>query len=120
MPERDQFTWHKVLDATDEIAQLLPLNRAVPFEVGRKKMCLVRHNDELFATASKCPHNGASLEWSTCTDKAEVVCPLHRYRFDLKTGRSTNTGGYFLEHYPVEMREDGIYVGIKISPWKLF
>jgi 3-phenylpropionate/trans-cinnamate dioxygenase ferredoxin subunit len=47
-----------------------------------------------------------------------VVCPLHRYKFDLKNGRNISGEGYYLKNWPVEIREDGVYVGIEES--KLF
>jgi len=40
----------------------------------------------------------------------QVVCPLHRYRFNIKNGRNTSGEGYYLKTYPLERREDGLYV----------
>jgi 3-phenylpropionate/trans-cinnamate dioxygenase ferredoxin subunit len=44
-----------------------------------------------------------------------IVCPLHRYKFSMETGRNTSGEGYFLKTYPIELREDGIYAGIEES-----
>jgi nitrite reductase/ring-hydroxylating ferredoxin subunit len=48
-----------------------------------------------------------------------VVCPLHRYDFDLKTGKGLSGVADTLTTYPIEFREDGVYLGIieKKSPW---
>ena len=46
-----------------------------------------------------------------------IVCPLHRYKFNLETGRNVTGEGYFLKTYPVESRPDGIYVGFKEKSW---
>ena len=41
-----------------------------------------------------------------------IVCPLHRYKFSIKNGRNTSGEGYFLKTFAIEVREDGIFVGI--------
>jgi 3-phenylpropionate/trans-cinnamate dioxygenase ferredoxin subunit len=41
----------------------------------------------------------------------QVVCPVHRYRFDIRNGRNTSGEGYFLKTYRVETRDDGVYLG---------
>jgi hypothetical protein len=42
-----------------------------------------------------------------------VVCPMHRYKYDVRNGRNTSGEGYYLTHWPVETREDGVYVGME-------
>ncbi|MCX6337228.1 MAG: hypothetical protein NT153_08110 [Bacteroidetes bacterium] len=42
----------------------------------------------------------------------QIVCPLHRYRFSLQNGRNTSGEGYYLKTYPIEHREDGIFIGL--------
>ena len=44
-----------------------------------------------------------------------VVCPLHRYRFNLQTGRDVTGEGYYLKIYPVEIPEEGVFIGIEES-----
>jgi len=72
----------------------------------------------LFAFGDKCPHNGASLSRGSCTNKNEVVCPLHRYSFDLENGKATSGGAFALKTYPVEIKEEGVFVGIKAKWWE--
>jgi nitrite reductase/ring-hydroxylating ferredoxin subunit len=42
-----------------------------------------------------------------------ISCPVHGLRFNLRNGRDTNGEGYSLRIYPVELREDGLYIGIE-------
>ena len=51
-----------------------------------------------------------------------VVCPLHRYKYDMKNGRNVSGEGYFLAHWPVELREEGVFVAMeeKGGFWKIF
>ena len=44
-----------------------------------------------------------------------VVCPLHRYKYDLKNGRNISGEGYYLKNWPVELRENGVFVGLENS-----
>jgi len=39
-----------------------------------------------------------------------IVCPLHRYKYDPKTGRNVSGEGYFLKTFRAEVREDGVFV----------
>ncbi|HXC06295.1 MAG TPA: (2Fe-2S)-binding protein, partial [Bacteroidia bacterium] len=55
-----------------------------------------------------------------CTPEQTVVCPLHRYAFDLKTGRARTGLADYVDIYPVESRPDGIYIGIEESQFILF
>jgi 3-phenylpropionate/trans-cinnamate dioxygenase ferredoxin subunit len=42
-----------------------------------------------------------------------VVCPLHRYKFNVQNGRNTSGEGYYLKTYLVEERNDGVYIGFE-------
>ena len=41
-----------------------------------------------------------------------IVCPLHRYKYNMENGRNVSGEGYYLKHWLVECREDGVYVGL--------
>jgi 3-phenylpropionate/trans-cinnamate dioxygenase ferredoxin subunit len=42
-----------------------------------------------------------------------VVCPVHNLKFHLGNGRDTNGEGYKLKTYPVEVRPDGLFIGVE-------
>lgn len=75
-----------------------------------KKICIGQFNNEVFAFAYKCPHASGILADGHIDALGRVVCPLHRYRFDMRTGRNTSGEGFFLRHWPVEITEDAVYV----------
>ncbi len=89
------------------------------FVLRNEKILVTRTAKGLYAVQEKCPHNGALLSKGFCTKKNEVVCPLHRYSFDLESGKATSGGAYTLKTYPITKKEDGWYVGIKASWWEL-
>ncbi|OKS85986.1 Rieske (2Fe-2S) protein [Mucilaginibacter polytrichastri] len=88
-------------------------NRAVISKVvaGGKRLCLVNDNDTFFALAAKCPHAGADLSEGWCENK-KLICPFHRYSYDLATGRGSAGQNDYVATYPVEIRDNAIFVGI--------
>ena len=110
MPSKP-LTWHKIAEHLNEIA-FAPNNIAIT-EIDNKKICIGRANDAAFAFAYKCPHAGGILADGYIDALGNVVCPLHRYKYDMKTGRNVSGEGYYLKHWPVEIREDGVYVGME-------
>lgn len=111
-----KYRWHKIADHISEIN--FGPNNITETEAGGKAMCIARHNEKVFAFARKCPHAGGWMSEGFIDALGNVVCPLHRYKFDLKNGRNVTGEGYYLKNWPVEVREDGVYVGIEES--KLF
>ncbi len=86
------------------------LNQMCLIEVAGKKITLARFEDQYFAFAHKCPHASGVMADGFIDATGQVVCPLHRYRFNIKNGRNTSGEGYYLKTYPLERREDGLYV----------
>ena len=101
--------WYKVAESVSEI-QWQDNNLAV-IEVDGKKITLAKHI-ELYAVAYKCPHAGAIMADGYIDGMGNIVCPLHRYKFSLQKGRNVSGEGYYLKTFPIEIREDGIYVSL--------
>lgn len=89
-------------------------------KVNGKKLCMLRHQNQVHVVQNTCPHAGGILSGGRCKD-GYLICPIHRYEYNLETGRGAEGQGDYIDTYPVELREDGIYVGLKES-WikKLF
>ncbi|WP_419698286.1 Rieske (2Fe-2S) protein [Mucilaginibacter sp. NFX135] len=85
-------------------------------KAGGKSICLVGFEDRIYALSAICPHAGADLSEGLCV-KGKIVCPYHRYTYNLETGKGGEGQNDFVATYLVELREDGIYVGIK-SFWE--
>ena len=102
--------WFKVFDT--HILQEADFIRAIT--VNRKKLCAVKSGDKIVFTQAYCPHAGAGLSGGWCKD-GKLICPFHRYEYDLKTGRGAAGQGDYIDIYPSEMRSDGIYVGLPES-----
>lgn len=74
-------------------------------------ICVTKHEEVLYSFKDKCPHAGASFFKGSC-EQGKVVCPLHRFGFDLKTGRGH---GLYLENYPILMHENQYLIGFEKS-----
>lgn len=103
--------WHKVAEFENEF--FFGENNITVVDVSGKKMCLAKFQDCLYAFALKCPHAGGELADGFVDAIGNVVCPMHRYRFSLKNGYNVSGEGYNLKTWPVEQREDGIYIGLE-------
>lgn len=102
------YEWIKIALSVDELD--FGTNDIAFAEINGKRICIGRYSDKLFAFAYKCPHAGGVLADGYIDAIGNVVCPLHRYKFNIANGRNTSGEGYYLKHWPVEQREDGIYV----------
>lgn len=74
-----------------------------------KKLCAVKSGGEIIITQAYCPHAGGGLSGGWCQD-GKLICPIHRYEYDLKTGRGATGQGDYIDIYITESRSDGIYV----------
>ena len=106
-----KYTWYRIAEEGREI--LFQTNNMTVIEVNGNTISLGRYQDGLFAFAHKCPHAGSILAQGCIDGKGNVVCPLHGYRFSVINGRNVSGEGYVLKHWPVERREDGIFVGME-------
>ena len=93
----------------------MPDMQILSIEMGVKTISLLRRGNQVFAFAATCPHAGAPMCDGWLNTEGQVVCPLHKYVFDPVNGRNTSGEGYKLVTFPVERREQGIFVGLLIS-----
>ena len=103
----------KFADNQQDMESKLAGKEISPIGVNNVGCLLVRHQEEYFLVKNKCPHQGAKLTNAVC-EEGYIVCPWHRYGFDLKTGRGA---GLYLDNYPIEEREDGYYAGFEYFSW---
>ncbi|RZK80706.1 MAG: Rieske (2Fe-2S) protein [Pedobacter sp.] len=86
-------------------------------KINNKKLCLIRHQEQLYAIQNSCPHAGGIFSGGWCKN-GNIVCPIHRWEYSLHNGRGAAGQGDYVNIYPVEEKEDGIYIGLKESLWK--
>ncbi|SEP07102.1 Rieske 2Fe-2S domain-containing protein [Mucilaginibacter sp. OK283] len=100
------MTWYKIAEIKNTPEPFIKKVKA-----GNRSICLVGFEGKIYATAINCPHAGFDLSQGLCV-KGKIVCPYHRYTYNLTTGKGGEGQNDYLETYPVDIRGDDIYVGI--------
>lgn len=101
-------SFHKIADHRNELG--FAENNIAVAEINGKKICIGKFNQGLFAFAFKCPHAGGFLAEGYIDALGNVVCPIHRYKYNMANGRNTSGEGYYLKHWAVEERDNGVFV----------
>ncbi len=111
-----ELTWHRAAGPEE-----LPDGRVktVSLDLGGdvKQVCLTHHLGQYAALDNACPHQGGPLGEGSieCNDQGECYlrCPWHGWDFDPLTGRSPGSFEDGIATYPIEVRDDGVYVGLE-------
>ena len=111
-----ELNWFKVAE-TGELAE----GRVKTVTAGTRFLALVHFDGQYAAMDNHCPHQGGPLGEGSIERGVEgkcwLRCPWHGWDFDPLTGAPP--GGHEdagQETFPVEAREDGIYVGVAAEP----
>lgn len=96
----------------NQVLEMIPEEAIHKIHLDEHTIALVRSGESFYAFQSDCPHRGASLFLGTLTESKEIVCPLHEYKFDLKTGELKAGSCGDLEIYPAELTEKGLKISI--------
>ncbi len=84
-----------------QIPAIWPSNNIFLVEVSGKKICITRIENRFYAYRDFCPHAGVSFsDGGVLVKDCIIVCPLHGYKFNIKTGRNINEEDYKLKTYP--------------------
>lgn len=106
-----KYKWHKIADNESQIR--VAENGIAVINIQGEKICLTKFQHQWFGFAYNCPHAGGLLDNGYIDMMGHIVCPLHQYKFSLKNGHNTTGEGYILKTYPVEIRNEELYVGLE-------
>ena|SRR4051812_32111150 len=100
--------WYKIpgLPYTDQ-----PFIKKV--SVSGRSVCLVGYQGTIFALSAKCPHASEDLSRGWCTSDGKLVCPVHRFSYDIETGKGSPGQNDYVDTYAVKIKEGEIYVGFE-------
>lgn len=104
--------WFRVFSNENEARQRLEESKPQLVVIEGKRICLVRRNDEFFAVQDACTHNSDSLSKGTVNFLGEVICPWHHYRFDLRTGRASDSSCRDLQVFSIRIDTEGFFIGV--------
>jgi len=104
-PER-HTVWYKALEP-DELRE----GRVQSKTLGTHTVCLTHFAGEYAALSNKCPHQGGPLGDGSI-ENGMLRCPWHGWDYHPTTGLPPDGYGDCVPRYPVEVRDDGIYVAL--------
>ncbi|SMD42919.1 Rieske [2Fe-2S] domain-containing protein [Aquiflexum balticum DSM 16537] len=99
-------------DNKEQVLELIPNKKIKTVQLGATKVCVTRDGEEFFVFETLCPHRKASLNQGFINGMQEVVCHLHEYRFDLRTGQVTSGSCPDLKIFQSELTENGLKIQI--------
>jgi len=102
-----KLVWYKAAES-DELGD----GRVKSVTAGHRGVCLTRHEGCYGALTNKCPHQGGPLGEGSI-ENGWLRCPWHGWDFHPRTGQSPAGLDDALETFPVEVRPDGVYVGVE-------
>ncbi|MEM7748112.1 MAG: thiamine pyrophosphate-dependent enzyme [Pseudomonadota bacterium] len=112
----EALDWHMIAAPNE-----LPEGRVKTVTAAAKQLALVHYKGAYSAMDNRCPHQGGPLGEGSIEDGIDgqcwLRCPWHGWDFDPLTGKPP--GGHEdtgQEMFPIEVRDDGIYVGIPAEP----
>ena len=76
-----------------------------------KEIALFNAGGNFFAIQNECPHRGGPLGEGILSDTS-VICPLHAWMFDLKTGGCINNPGKTIKTFPVKIEGSDVMVDL--------
>lgn len=100
----------KVFSNTTQLEKAFEKKSIRTLRIGDRKVCLAKVKSEYFAFEALCPHQKHNLADSTINAFNEVICPLHFYRFNLKTGSEANRLCRDLSTFPTELNDEGFFI----------
>lgn len=101
------LTWHPA-DTVQNFSETQILEK----EIGGKRIAFLRRGQTVYAFAAICPHGGARFCDGWTDYSGNIVCPLHKYKFNPANGYNCSGEGYKLKTYPVDIKDDMVFIGI--------
>ena len=105
--KNENLDWHKVLEDPKELQE----GRVMTVTAGHTGICLTHFEGQFSALDNKCPHQGGPLGEGSI-ENGWLRCPWHGWDFHPCTGKADGFDDG-VDTYPIDIREDGIYVGIE-------
>jgi nitrite reductase (NADH) small subunit len=92
------------------IGEIAP-GRGALAQVEGREIALFNLDGVFYATEAICPHRGGPLQDGDLEGEA-VICPLHNYDFNLKTGESSAAPDLRVATFPVVVEGQDIYLDL--------
>ncbi len=82
------------------------------FFVNDIEIAVFKINGEIFALSNICPHQKTHLIHEGFIEGGKVMCPVHGWQFDLRTGELA-PGRRGLDFYDIEIKNGDVFVKVE-------
>ncbi|HSP89133.1 MAG TPA: Rieske 2Fe-2S domain-containing protein [Ignavibacteriaceae bacterium] len=86
-------------------------NEGRRFIVDETEVAVFKINNEVYALSNICPHQHTALIYDGFVEDDCVVCPVHGWKFNLKTGKQP-TGQNGLDSFSVIIYDGDVYAKV--------
>ncbi|POY37437.1 (2Fe-2S)-binding protein [Solitalea longa] len=97
----DSIEWIKT-----DVAQNYSIGISI---INGRKVCIVKTGEELHAVQNSCPHAGGNLSHGWMEENM-LICPIHRHKYNLLTGRGAEQQGDCLKTYELKQTDEGVFI----------
>ena len=102
----------KIFSTIEEATEAIPKGGLRLLIIDGKKIAVASTEDGFKAFDNECPHQNEPLHKGSISVHNEVVCRLHHYRFNMKTGQEANNRCGSLIGYPIIVEESGVFIDL--------
>ena len=93
----------------------LAADKALIVMLAGRRVGLLLHQGQPVAVLDRCPHySGPLAQGPISTTRGEIICPWHRFRFDLTTGQSVTNPDMVATLLPTEVRGEKVWVDVSV------
>jgi len=92
-------------------ASAVPEGGGITIFAAGRNVALFKLEGAIFALDGVCPHKGAPLGIGHC-ENGHVFCPMHGWRFNIRTGDCDEAPNRPAERFPVRIAGDMIEVAL--------
>ncbi len=108
---RRDKNWHLAMPRSE-----LEQHSVKMVRIAGKQIAFFDTVDGIFACDNRCPHEGYPLSEGSLSHGCMLTCNWHNWKFNLNTGDNLY-GGDRLRTYPIEIRDEDIWVDITELPY---
>lgn len=87
-------------------------NKGKRFIVNDTDVAIFKIGEEIFAVSNICPHQKSATMFEGCVEDEFVVCPIHAWKFNLRTGKTPENGNG-LRTFEVKIENDFVFVKVE-------
>ncbi|MBI2040767.1 MAG: Rieske (2Fe-2S) protein [DPANN group archaeon] len=81
-------------------------------EVSGREIVLFNLGNKYYAIENICPHQAGPVGEGEISEGDVVACPLHEWRFNIKTGQSPDFSGIAVKTFPVRVENGNVILAM--------